>query len=97
LVIAIDAFEGAEQDAVQQVRALLAQLSAGAVSERDVARAGAELARESLAASLDPRQRAVELWRGRERPPASLASLRRFLKSTLRAEAQLVVRVTPAD
>ena len=63
--------------AVAQVRALLDRLRHGALREEDRAKAAGALARTRLAASLDPRARIINLWRGEAPSPSpSLDDLR---------------------
>jgi hypothetical protein len=93
LIIEVHAFEDRESDAIAQVRGLLGRLARGALSQKDLDLAREELSRAELGASLDPRQRILELWRGEPRRSPSLASMRRFLATALRPEAQIVVRV----
>ncbi|MCB9580738.1 MAG: hypothetical protein H6717_27160 [Polyangiaceae bacterium] len=97
LIIEVHAFPDRGDDAVAQVRALLGRLARGAVSQKDLDLAERELSRARLGATLDPRQRVVDLWLGGEQSPATLATLRRYLATALRPEAQIVVRVTPRE
>jgi hypothetical protein len=82
--------------AVAQVRALLDRLRHGALRDEDRARAAGAMARARLAASLDPRQRVIDLWR--EEPPSpapSLDDLRAFAAAALRDEAFVIVAARP--
>jgi hypothetical protein len=92
LAIRVAAEDAALDAAVAQVRALLDRLRQGAMREEDRARAAQSLARTALAASLDPRSRTIDLWRGAARSPApSLDALRAFAASTLHDEALVIV------
>ena len=92
LAIRISADDASLDGAVAQVRALLDRLRQGAMREEDRARAAQSLARSALAASLDPRARTIDLWRGASPSPApSLEALRAFAASTLHDEALVIV------
>lgn len=92
LAIRIAADDATLDAAVAQVRALLDRLRQGAMREEDRARAAQSLARAALGASLDPRSRAIDLWRGASASPApSLDALRAFAASTLHDDALVIV------
>jgi hypothetical protein len=95
-VVRIVGSDATLDDAVAQTRALLDRLRQGTLGEGDLARAAAWMARTSLAASLDPRARTVELWRS-EPPPAapSLQVLRAFAATTLHDEGLVIVAARP--
>jgi hypothetical protein len=98
LVIRLVAPDTTLDAAVAQTRALLGRLQQGVLREEDRARATMSLARDSMAPSLDPRGRVIELWRG----PAPLASsppldgLRAFAATTLRDDALVIIALRPA-
>jgi hypothetical protein len=97
LVIRLVASDAPLDPAVAQTRALLDRLRQGALREDDRARAGAWLARVRLAASLDPRARVIDLWRGQPASPApSLEALRSFAAAALRDDALVIVAARPA-
>ncbi|HEY8042072.1 MAG TPA: hypothetical protein VIF15_19850 [Polyangiaceae bacterium] len=96
LVLRIVADDASLDGAVAQTRALLDRLRQGALREDDRARAASSLARASLAVSLDPRARTIELWRGDPASPApSLDALRAFAASMLRDDALVIVAARP--
>jgi hypothetical protein len=96
LVIRLVAPDASLDGAVAQTRALLDRLRQGALREEDRARAAASLGRDALAASLDPRARTVDLWRGTAPSPAPpLEALRAFAASTLRDDALVIVAARP--
>jgi hypothetical protein len=96
LVVRIDAADGSLDGAVAQARALFDRLRQGALTEKDHARASARIGEQRLAESLDPRERAIALWRG-EAPVAdpSLEAMRSFAASCMRDEALVVVASRP--
>jgi hypothetical protein len=97
LVIEIRGVEDQVDQAVAQVRGLLARLRAGAATAADAARAEEYFARFTEQQELDPRQRAVALWRGNERGAApSLQGLRRLHLSFLDPEREVIVITRPA-
>jgi hypothetical protein len=97
LVIRLVASDASLDAAVAQIRALLDRLRQGALREDDRARAAVSLERARVAASLDPRARVIDLWRGQPPPPApSLETLRAFAAATLRDEALVIVAARPA-
>ncbi len=82
--------------AVAQVRALLDRLRRGALRDEDRTRAAGAIARARLAASLDPRERVVDLWRGEAPGPTpSLDELRTFAAGVLRDEGFVIVASRP--
>jgi hypothetical protein len=96
LVVRLVATDASLDAAVAQTRALLDRLRQGALREEDRARAASALARSVLAVSLDPRARALELWRGATPAPApSLDALRAFAASALRDDALVIVAARP--
>jgi len=100
IVVRLTAPDAQLDAAVAQSRALLDRLRRGALRDEDRARAAAALARAATEAALDPRARAIELWRGDPAPagaPApSLDALRSFASSTLRDDALVIVAARPA-
>jgi hypothetical protein len=96
LVLRVSAPDTALDGAVAQARGLLDRLRHGALREEDRARAEARLARARLATALDPRQRAVALWRGEGPPPApSLDELRSLASAALVDDALVIVASRP--
>ncbi len=96
LVVRVLAAEASLDAAVAQTRALLDRLRQGGMREEDRARAALSLARAAVEASLDPRIRAIELWRGEAAgPPPSLDALRAFASASLRDEALVIVAARP--
>jgi hypothetical protein len=95
LVIEVHAVDEKIDQAVAQVRGLLARLRAGASTDGDAARAQDYFARYQAQRQLDPRQRIVELWRGTDRAPAgTLQGLRRLHQSLLDPEREVIVITT---
>ena len=93
VVVADDA---ALDGAVAQTRALLDRLRQGALRDEDRARAAALLSGAALTASLDPRERAVALWRGAHpQPEPSIDALRTFAAATLHDDALVIVAARP--
>jgi len=97
LVVRIEAPDASLDAAVAQARALLDRLRQGAIDEADRARATAVVVHARAVADLDPRTRAIGLWRGDSAPPGppSLESLRAFAAATLRDEALVIVAARP--
>ncbi len=97
LVIHLVADDAVLDAAVAQTRALLDRVRWGALSEQDRSRAISVLARAGAAASLDPRARAIRLWRG-DPPQAtpSLDLLRAFAAASMHDETMIIVAVRPA-
>jgi hypothetical protein len=98
IVVRVEAVEGSLDAAVAQTRALLDRLRQGALREEDRARAGQAVARTALSSSLDPRARAMALWRGTPpstSDPPSLDALRAFAASALREDSLVVVSARP--
>ena len=85
-----------QRAAVAQTRVLLDRVRQGALGEEDRARAAAVVARARLAASLDPRARAIALWRG-ETPATtpSLDAMRAFAAAALHDDALVIVASRP--
>jgi hypothetical protein len=95
LVIEIRAVEEKIDQAVAQVRGLLARLRAGAATEGDAARAREYFARFQAQRQLDPRQRIVELWRGGDRAPSgSFEGMQRLHQALLDPEREVIVITT---
>jgi hypothetical protein len=96
LVVRLVAADTTLDTAVAKVRALLERLRQGELREEDRARASAALARLVVSASLDPRARVIDLWRGEASTVApSLDTLRAFASATLRDDALLIVAERP--
>jgi hypothetical protein len=96
LVLRLVADDASLDAAVAQTRALLDRIRQGALHDDDVTRATRVVARAQLAAALDPRQRAIALWRD-EAPatPPTLDALRAFAATTLRDDALTIVAARP--
>jgi hypothetical protein len=96
LVVRIAADDDRLDGAVAEIRGLLQRLQRDGLRDDDRTRAAASLARERLAASLDPRARAVALWRGDVGSPSPSAdAVRAFASAALRDEALVVVAARP--
>jgi hypothetical protein len=96
LVVRITAPDGSLDAAVAQTRVLLDRIRQGALTDDDRARASAVVARARLAASLDPRARTIELWRGEGPVVApSLDALRAFAAAAMRDEGLVIVAARP--
>jgi hypothetical protein len=93
LLIELRALEAEPEAAVAQTRALLARLAKGTVSAEELAAARRSFEELSLARSLEPRQRIVDLWRGM--PPGRLPTQPELLALTrqLGSERHIVVHV----
>jgi hypothetical protein len=92
LVVRLIASDASLDAAVAQTRMLLDRLQRGAIREQDRARAGASLARNAIAAALDPRARTISAWRGESAAPSpSLEALRAFASSALHDDALVIV------
>ncbi len=111
IVIRLVAPDPALDSSVAQARATLERLRQGALTEADRTRAAASLAKAAVSASLDPRARAIDVWRGQAiprgdnaapgqeaaGPPApTLDALRAFAAAELRDDALIVVAARPA-
>jgi hypothetical protein len=98
LVVRLVASDTTLDAAVAQTRALVGRLQQGALREEDRARAITALGRDAMAASLDPRARLIELWRGKAASGAapSLDVLRAFASANLRDDALIIVALRPA-
>jgi hypothetical protein len=95
--VRITAADASLDAAVSQVRVLLDRLRQGSLSEEDRRRAAVVIARERLSASLDPRARTIELWRGEGKvQEPSLEGMREVAASSLRDEAMVIVAARPA-
>jgi hypothetical protein len=95
LVIEVRAVDERIDQAVAQVRGLLARLRAGASTEGDAAKAQDYFGRYRAQRQLDPRQRIVELWRGVDRAPAgTFQGMRRLHQSLLDPEREVIVITT---
>ncbi|MGA7124253.1 MAG: hypothetical protein WBY94_29395, partial [Polyangiaceae bacterium] len=110
LVVRLVAPDALLDASVAQTRTVLDRLHQGALREADRARAGVALAAASVDASLDPRTRVIDLWRGdtasgadRGAPapraggpsPPTLAALRAFAAAQLRDDALVIVAARP--
>jgi hypothetical protein len=98
LVVRVVAGDDELDAAVAQVRALFDRLRQGALRDDDVRRASDKIAAERLAATLDPRSRALSLWRGgavREGAVPAADTVRALAAQTLRDEAMVIVAARP--
>jgi hypothetical protein len=96
LVMRVVASDDALDAAVAQARALLDRLRHGALGEGDRARAAAALDRSRVAAWLEPRARALDLWRGLpSRTAPSLEAMRSFAATVMRDDALVIVAARP--
>ena len=97
LVIEIRASDEDARKATLEVRRALDRFVALPLSNDDLVTAQRAAAQRGLGASLDPRRRIVDLWRGSAADaPLSRSSLRAF-QAALSASAQVVVHVTHRD
>jgi hypothetical protein len=96
LVVRLVAPDTSLDAAVAQVRALLDRVRQGALKPEDRARAASFLARAALSSRLEPRARAIQLWRG-DAPEAapSLEDLHAFAAASARDEALVIVAARP--
>jgi hypothetical protein len=96
LVVRVVGPDASLDAAVAQARALLNRLRQGALKAEDRARAASFLGRASLTAQLEPRARAIRLWRGETPDTApSLDDLHAFAAAVLRDEALVIVGARP--
>jgi len=96
LVVRIEAADPSLDAAVAQTRALLDRVRQGAIDDADRSRVAATLTRLHAMADLDPRTRAIELWRGRTASPGpSLEKMRAFAAAAIRDEALVIVAARP--
>ena len=97
LVIEIHASDDEARKATLEVRRALDRFVVGQLSNDDLAAAQRTAAQRGLGASLDPRRRIVDLWRGGAAESAlSRTSLRAF-QAALSAAPQVVVYVAHRD
>ncbi|HYP99241.1 MAG TPA: hypothetical protein VER96_11285 [Polyangiaceae bacterium] len=97
LVIEIHASDDDARKATLEVRRALDRVIASQISNDELAAAQRATAQRALGASLDPRRRIVDLWRGGAAEGAlSRTSLRAF-QAALSGAAQVVVYVTHRD
>jgi hypothetical protein len=97
LVVEVHASDDEARRATLEVRRVLERLSQSPLSGDELAAVQHSAERRALAASLDPRRRIVDLWRGTQpTPPLSPNSVRAF-QATLSPAAQVVVYVTHKD
>lgn len=82
--------------AVGQTRALLDCIRQGALRDEDLAHATRAMGRGQLSASLDPRTRALSLWRDETPPqPPLLDALRAFAAVALHDDGLVIVAARP--
>jgi hypothetical protein len=97
LVIEIRASDDDARKATLEVRRALDRFVAAQVSNDDLAAAQRWAAQRGLGASLDPRRRIVDLWRGGAAEGALSRSSLRAFQAALSGAAQVVVYVTHRD
>jgi hypothetical protein len=97
LVIQIHAVDDKHEEAVAQVRGLLARLRAGAANAADVRSARDHLAQLEASRRLNPRGRLVDLWYGARRPQATLESLHALHRLVFEAGREVVVMTRPTE
>jgi hypothetical protein len=97
LVVEIHANDEDAHRATLEVRRVLDHVVQASLSNDELLAAQRATEQRALGASLDPRRRIVDLWRGAPPdPPLSRSSLRAF-QATLAGAAQVVVSVTHRD
>ena len=97
LIVEIHASDDDARKATLEVRRALDHIVQAPLSNDELAAAQRATEQRTLGASLDPRRRIVDLWRGLPPdPPLSRSSLRAF-QATLAGAAQVVVSVTHRD
>jgi hypothetical protein len=112
LVVRLVAPDASLDASVAQARATLDRLHQGAFREEDRVRAATALGRATVAASLDPRARVIDLWRGEATagtgdraaagrpkagpPPPTLDAIRAFASAELRDDALIIIAARPA-
>jgi hypothetical protein len=97
LVIEICAGDDDARKATLEVRRVLEHIIQAPLSNDELGAAQRASEQRALGASLDPRRRIVDLWRGSPPdPPLSRSSLRAF-QATLAGTAQVIVSVTHRD
>jgi hypothetical protein len=97
LVIEVTAPPGSADQAVSHVKALLSSLQRGGISKREASDLSAYLARAEAEERLDPRLRAIQLFRGSEPVrPLDPARLGHFFAS-LDSDGEVVVTVAPGS
>jgi hypothetical protein len=96
LVIEVAALTPDAEEAVAQVRALLARLARGAATAADFTASEQAFAAATRRTAFDPRRRIVDLWRGaRSGPPPTLETLRKFHAAALGDAGHVVVVERP--
>jgi hypothetical protein len=96
LVVELRGPEDALEPAAAQVRALLGRLGQGAVGEAELTRSTARFEAAELEASLDPRRRLIDRWRGSSHGGgAGLPAWKAWLQAQLREDRLLVARPAP--
>jgi len=96
LVLEIHAAEEDARAVTLEVRRAWERLAASPLSAEDLAVVQRESDARALAASLDPRRRIVDLWRGSTEAKLSASGLRAF-QASLSPTAEVVVYVTRKD
>lgn len=97
LLIEVHAIEGKRDEAVAQVRGLLARLRAGAATAADVRTASEYLERREAQRQLDPRGRLIDVWSGERRRGGDLASLRALHRAAFEAGREVVILADPSE
>jgi hypothetical protein len=97
LIVEIHSSDEDARRAALEVRRALDRLIGGELTNEELALAERTAQQRTLAASLDPRRRIVDLWRSAAREPhISRSSLRAF-QATLSGAVRVVVYVTHHD
>ncbi len=92
LVVRVEAADPSLDAAVAQTRALLDRVRQGAIDEADRNRVVVTFTRARAIGDLDPRARAIALWRGKTASPGpSLEKIRAFAAATIRDDALVIV------
>jgi hypothetical protein len=96
LAIRLQASDGAIDAGVARARAIIEKLRLEGPTADDWSRASSAVSDARLAASLQPRQRVVDLWLSQsDLPTPSLDTLRAFAASVLRDDSLLVIAARP--
>jgi hypothetical protein len=99
LVVRITGTQASLDGAVQQARATLDRVRAGAIAAADVERATQRLARAQLMTALDPRARLIATWRGEpavaEPVVASIDDVKAFAQRVLLEDTMIIVAARP--
>ncbi len=97
LIVEIRASDDEARAAVLEVRRVLERLAQAPLSGEELGAVQRSAERQALAASLDPRRRIVDLWRGTTAPAALGPGSVRSFQQALNPSAEVVVYVTHRD